>query len=176
MPPFDLTTSPADDRAYQLARDGAVTLFWRQRLLDDTTAWLAEHDYQLVRLDAKAWTTPADFHRDVAAALGFPDYYGHNLAAFNDCMRDVAVYEYGARPDATGTVVVLTGYDAFARHEPRTAAVILDIIASTARSAMLFGHRLLCLVQSDDPDIAFEPVGATPVTWNLAEFVRADRR
>lgn len=176
MPPFDLDTNPAEDRALQLLRDGAVTLFWRRRLLDDTTAWLAEHGYQLVRLDATAWATEADLHRDVKAALDVPDYYGHNLAAFTDCMRDVATYSYGARRDSTGTVLVLTGYDAFAAHERGTAGIVLDIIAGAAREALLFGHRLLCLVQSDDPEIAFDPVGATPVTWNLAEFLRADRR
>ncbi|MFD9005044.1 barstar family protein [Streptomyces sp. NPDC059582] len=28
-------------------------------------------------------------HRDVATAIDFPDYYGHNLDALNDCLRDV---------------------------------------------------------------------------------------
>jgi hypothetical protein len=176
VPSFDLDTGPGDDRAFQLARDSAVTLFWRHELLVDTTAWLADHGYQLVPLEAKAWTTQADFHRDIKIALDFPDYYGHNLNAFNDCMRDVAIYQYGAQRDATGTVLVLTGYDAFTRHEPRAAQIILDIIAGTARSAMLFGHRLLCLVQSDDPDITFGPVGATPVMRNMKESFTADRR
>lgn len=173
MPSFEPDPS---DRAFLLARTSAVTLFWRPEVLDDTTTWLTEHGYQLVRLEAKEWTTQADFHTAVKPALDFPDYYGHNLDAFNDCLRDVAYYEYGADRDATGTILVLTGYDAFTRHEPKAAQVILDIIASNARLAMLIGHRLLCLVQSDDPELAFAPVGATPVTWNLKESFRAYRR
>lgn len=161
MPSFDPDTNLAQDRAFRLAVNSAVSIFWRA--IDETTAWLAGHGYQLVRLDAAAWTTQADFHRDVKAALDFPDYYGHNLDAFDDCLRDVAAYAYGVDRDATGTVIVFTRYDAFASHEPRAAQVILDIIAGNARLAMLYGHRLLCLVQSDDPDLAFEPVGATPV-------------
>lgn len=161
MPCFDLDADLAGDRAFQLVKNSAVNVFWQS--LDETTAWLADHGYRLVRFDAGAWTTRADFHRDVKAALDFPDHYGDNLDAFNDCLRDVAAYTYGADRDATGTVLVFTRYDAFTRREPRAAQAVLDIIAGTARFAMLYGHRMLCLVQSDDPDLAFEPVGATPV-------------
>ena len=168
MAPYD-----SYDRAFHLAKNSPVTLYWRTEVLDETLAWCAEHGYQLVRLDAGAWATQNDFHRDIKAALAFPDYYGHNLDAFNDCMRDVALYEYGASRDATGTVLVFTGYDAFAGREPRAAQVVLDIIANAARLAMLVGHRVLCLLQSNDPDLVFEPVGATPV---MREDFRAARR
>lgn len=175
MASFDLDDL-AGDRAFHLAKNSAVTLFWRTEVLDETLTWLDEHGYQLIRLDAGAWTTQADFHRAVKAALDFPDYYGHNLDAFNDCMRDVGAYEYGASRDATGTVLVFTGYDSFARHEPRAAQVILDIIALRARWGMLIGHRMLCLVQSTDAHLSFEPVGSTPVVWNPQEWADHLRR
>jgi len=35
-------------------------------------------------LDASGWHAGADMHRDIAAALDFPDYYGNNLDALND--------------------------------------------------------------------------------------------
>lgn len=149
----------ADDRAYRIARSGSVALY------TDTAAiegWLAEHGYRLVRLDASGWRTQADLHRDVKAALDFPDYYGDNLDAFNDCLRDLAMAGAG---DATGTVLVLTGYDAFARAETRAATVVLDIVATQTRTAALFGHRLLCLVQSTDRDLAFGRLAATDVRW-----------
>jgi barstar (barnase inhibitor) len=171
VPSFDPDADLTGDRAFRLAMNSAVSIFWQG--LDETTTWLADHGYGLVRLDAAAWRTQADFHRDIKAALDFPDYYGHNLDAFNDCLRDVAMYTYGADRGATGTVLVFTGYDAFTAREPRAAQLILDIIAGNARFAMLFGHRLLCLVQSDDPDLDFEPVGATPVT---RQDFRAARR
>jgi hypothetical protein len=159
--PFDLDA--AFDRDYHLIKNGPVHLFRKDEALDETEAWLARHGYLVHRLDAGAWTNQADFHRNIKAALDFPDYYGHNLDAFNDCLRDVAVYEYGTDRDATGTVLVFTGYDVFARREPPAAQVILHVIATQARFAMLFGHRLVCLIQADDPNVRFEPVGATPV-------------
>ena len=42
--------------------------------------------------------------------------------------------------------------------------------------AALIGHRMICLVQSDDPSIQFDPIGATPVLWNDAELHPKDRR
>lgn len=166
MPSFDLDATLFEDRAYRLAVNGPVSITRTPAVFDETLAWLTDHGYVVHRMNAAEWTTQADFHRDVKAALDFPDYYGHNLDAFNDCMRDVAHYEYGTSRDATGTILAFTGYDAFTAHEPRAAQVILDIVANTARTAMLVGHRMLCLLQSNDPNLAFAPVGGTPVLPN----------
>ncbi|SNT36709.1 Barstar (barnase inhibitor) [Asanoa hainanensis] len=175
MAAFDADTDLSHDRAYRLMANTPVTLFWRREILDDTTAWLAAHGYQVTTLDAAGWWTEEDLHRAVAAALSFPDCYGRNLAALNDCMRDVVNQRYGWAAGTTGLVLVLTGYDAFARHRPRHAHVVLDIMADRSRAAALLGRRLMCLVQSDDRQITFEPVGATAVGWNEAEWLDASR-
>ncbi|GAA1273698.1 hypothetical protein Psi02_04470 [Planotetraspora silvatica] len=152
-----------------------VTLFWRRSVLDETIGWLLAHGYQVIHFDASVWLTEDDLHRDFATALDFPDYYGGVLAALNDCLSDVAFCEYGARPDATGLVLVLTGYDKFTERLPEVAEKTLDIITGNAQTAMLVGHRMFCLVQSDDPRISFGPLGATYAGWNAAEW-RYDRR
>ncbi|NYT96255.1 barstar family protein [Salinispora sp. H7-4] len=176
MSAFDLDAELSGDAAFRLVAPSYVRLFWRTSVLDTVVATLREQGYQVVRLDASTWPSEADLHRDIAAALHFPDYYGHNLNALNDCLSDVVTYDYGTTPDATGLVLVFTGYDTFSRHCPRTAQVVLDIIADQARAAALFGHRVCCLVQSNDPAIRFEPVGATPVTWNDAEWLDSTRQ
>ncbi|MGV9453964.1 barstar family protein [Streptomyces sp. NPDC003635] len=176
MAAFDPDADLSDDPALELMLNSFVTLYWRRSLLDAAVGRLRERGYRVVALDAGAWTEQADMHRDVAAALDFPDYYGRNLDALNDCLRDVESYEYGTTRDATGLVLVFTGYDSFTRVAPDVAQALLDIVADRARSAALFGHRIMCLVQSDDPDIGFEPVGATAVEWNDAEWSDASRR
>ena len=176
MAAFGSGAEPGQDLAFRLMSITSVTLFWRHRILDEATEWLREHGYQIIRLDASRWTADSDMHRDVAQALDFPDYYGHNLDALNDCMRDVVDHDYGWSPDATGLVLVFDRYDVYAAHSPRAAHVVLDILADRSRSALLFGHRMMVLVQSDDAQIRFEPVGATPVWWNDAEWLDANRR
>ena len=46
-------------------------------------------------LDSAAGTDLAAFHRAVAAVLDFPDYYGSNLDALNDCLGDLAARTSG---------------------------------------------------------------------------------
>ena len=167
---------PRDDLAFRLLHNGPVTLFWRARLLAETTEWLDGHGYQVVHLTAREWTSDHDMHAAVASALGFPAYYGRNLDALNDCLRDVVSHDYGWSPDSTGLAIVFTGYDAYATRSPRSAQIVLDLLADHSRVAMLFGRPLLVLVQSDDPGIRFEPVGASAVHWNDAEWTDASRR
>ena len=156
---------------YRLVRDTFVTMFWKRSILDDTVRWLVERDYDVVTLDAGSWNSARDMFRDVAEALDFPDYFGQNLDALNDCLRDVATGDYGWRKDAAGLVLVLTGFETFAALDRRTAQVMLDIFADRARGASLVGTRLICLIQSNDPRLSFEPVGAMPVMWNDAEWL-----
>ena len=129
-----------------------------------------------MHVEATAWTTEQDLHRDIAAALSFPSYYGHNLAALNDCLSDVGSMEYGTSPAVTGLALVISGYDKFYAIEPDLAHSLLDIFARQARHAALIGHRMMCLVQTDDPQIAIAPVGAMPVEWNQSEWLTSNRR
>ncbi|MEU7609840.1 barstar family protein [Micromonospora sp. NPDC049204] len=175
-----VASDPADELGHdldlRLLTNTSVTLFWRSAILDQTTAWLSAHGYQVTRIDAAHWATERDLHRDIAAALDFPHYYGHNLDALNDCMRDVVSQGYGWASNTTGLALVFRSYDSFAARCPRAAQSVLDIVADQSRSAALLGRRLMCLVQSNDPRIRFEPVGATPVMWNEAEWLDSRRR
>jgi hypothetical protein len=181
-PFYDLAVSAFDpnqdldqDLAFRLLTNTSVTLFWRRQLLDETIGWLVDQRYQVVVVDASGWSSESDLHREMATALSFPEYYGRNLDALNDCMRDVVAHEYGWAPDATGLVLAFTRYDGFATACPRSAQAVLDIMASHSRSAALVGGRLICLVQSNDPQIGFVVVGATPVVWNDSEWLESRR-
>ncbi|WP_426573350.1 barstar family protein [Aquihabitans sp. McL0605] len=158
-----------------MLQNGSVHLYWRPSVLAADLASLADLGYQLIELDAASWSSAADLHRDVAAALEFPTYYGRNMDAFNDCLGDVALGDYGWRSDSAGLVLVLRRFDAFVAADRPTAQLLLDVFAGRARIGALFGHQLLCLVQSDDPTIHLEPVGAQAVTWNRAEWLTAER-
>lgn len=109
MAAFDRTAEHSHPVDYQLVADGFVTMFWADHVLEGTLKWLSVNGYQILTLQAGAWRQRADLHRDVAEGLHFPDYYGRNLDALNDCLRDVAVGDYGLDASATGFVLVLAG-------------------------------------------------------------------
>ncbi len=139
-------------------------------MLDADVAWLASHAYDVKTFDCRTWRDSDATHDSLAATLGFPDYYGRNSAALNDCLSDLAIAEDG------GTVLVFSRFDDFAKRDPRFANGMLDIIAHNARTFLLFGRRLLALVQSDDPRIVLEPVAAMAVSWNGQEWLDANRK
>jgi RNAse (barnase) inhibitor barstar len=157
------------DLVQRLSRTTFVTLYWRRPLLDETTAALRIQGCRVVQVDTTDWAGRADLHRALAAALEFPDYYGQNFDALNDCLRDL--FDDTTAPLA----LVLTGFDHFARTDPEAAHILLDIVAGQARSHAVAGLHLLCLVQTDDPGLTLEPVGAMPVEWNDAEWLTSRR-
>src|SRR5579884_3351899 len=154
---------------WKLMERGAVALYYKSPVLSADINWFKQQQYVVHELSAVEWTTPDAFHRDAQRVLGFPAHYAKNLMSWIDALPEIDV------PDESGTVLVFRRYDVFAKAQPNLAQTILDSIESTSRRFLLTGRRLLALVQSDDPRIRFERVGALPVTWNPREWSDSDR-
>jgi len=122
-------------------------------------------------MNAQNWADSTTLHDCFATSLDFPAYYGRNLDALRDCLSDVAQIDYGWSAEDRGLVLVLDGYARFHKSDAPSANAVLDIIEETGRLAALFGNRMLCLVQSDDPNIEFDPVGGHDVEWNSYHWV-----
>jgi hypothetical protein len=150
-------------------------MFFSTEVLRSNVAWLSDHGYRVVHLEASRWRIEQDVHADLALALNFPDYYGRNLDALNECLSDVAGCDYGFSEADAGLVLVMRGIDRFMQRQPRLALDLMDAVVGTARGAALFGHRILCLVQSDDPNLEIPPIGAAVVSWNDAEWMNSNR-
>jgi hypothetical protein len=151
---------------FELLRHTPVSLYFSPDVLAEHVAWLREHDYLVQLFDCSAWASEEDFHTDVSRVLGFPDYYGRNLAAFSDCLCGIDV------PGNGGAVLVFHSFDRFFRVSPECCWHILDIIALWSRFFLLYGRRLIALVHSDDNALRVPPVGATPVLPNRDEQSR----
>lgn len=148
---------------FELLRESPVTLYRSRQVLAEHLAWLRGHGYAVHEIDCSGWSSEADFHDAASRTLGFPAYYGRNLDAFNDCLCGIEVPEEG------GTALAFLAFDVLHGLSPERAWHILDIVARWSRFFLLTGRRLMALVQSDDPGLRVEPVGARPVLLNGEE-------
>jgi RNAse (barnase) inhibitor barstar len=167
MAPFEKDDPQRLD--WNLLLHGSIALYHQPHILSDDCTWLHNHGYIITSFDCSTWHDLDALHTAFATELAFPDYYGRNLAALNDCLSDLTI------PDKGGLVLVFSHYNYVAQQMPDVAWHILDIIASQARYFLLYGRHLLALVQSDNPRLHFEPVGACPVSWNGREWLNKDR-
>ena len=154
---------------WHLLHNGAVTLYHKPAVLAQDSAWLQRNGYKLLTLDAGGWANRLTFHQDARRVLAFPSFYNNTLAAWIDCLAELEVPEKG------GVALQFRRYDVFARADREFAQTVLETIESTSRGFLLTGRRFLALVQSDDPRLHFERVGAVPVNWNQLEWTEADR-
>lgn len=165
--PEDELTHPVD---FLLVQNGFINLFFRSDVLNESVAWLQRAGYRVIEANAATWLAESDMHADISSSLRFPGYYGANMDALNDCLSDVAVRDYGWTDADAGLVLVVHSFDDFMARHPRIALDFLDIYARNAVRAALFGHRLMCLLKSEDPRLKISDVGAQSVSWNYREF------
>src|SRR5258708_3593534 len=85
----------------RLLQNSPVALYYLPSVLDEDMARLRGEGYTMDEFDCSKWHAEADFHAEVAVRLAFPDYYGRNLDAFNDCIGEIEV------PDSGGRAIVL---------------------------------------------------------------------
>jgi hypothetical protein len=154
---------------WKLLQNGAVTLYFRLHVLAADVEWLENHGYRVDSFDCSVWVGQREMHEAFSSKLEFPEYYGRNLNALNDCLGDIEI------PDDGGRVLVLNKYDSFAAKFPPVAWSVLDIMETNSRQVLLLGKRLIILVQSDDPAISFDPLGGRGVTWNSREWLNSSR-
>lgn len=154
---------------WTLLQNGPVNMYWNPEVLEDDCRRLSQLEYVIHRIDCIRWSGLSDALQGLGESLGFPEYYGKNLDALSDCLSDLDV------PKDSGMAIVLSRYDSFAEIDMPAAQTILDILADSSRGFMLFGQRLAVMLQSNDPDLRFDPVGATGVGWNRREWPNKSR-
>jgi len=152
----------------QLLNLGPVALYGSPERLQQNIEALQSYGYQCPMFDCTGWDSVEAMHQSFATELQFPGYYGRNLDALDDCLWGLEIPEVG------GVALVFWRYDLFAKRFPEVAWQVLDIVAHQSWAALLYGRRLLGLVQSDDPNLRFQPVGAKPVAWNIWESLKIE--
>lgn len=170
MPIFDHEFESKPPLDYYLLRDSSITLYHKADVLGQVLHWLKQQGYEIIGFDCNKWNTKEQFYEEFSAKLKFPEQYpATNLDSLNDWMSDIKF-------TGSGKVLALISFEHFLRSAEREALHLLDILEIHSREALLFGDRLITLLQTNDPRIAFSSgFGARPAMWNNKERMFSDR-
>jgi RNAse (barnase) inhibitor barstar len=167
FPPDEATRNRLD---FVTLRDGGVVLYRSDAILAEDLAWFRAEGYQVREFDGTKWKSKEDLLAQFDDALRFPPYFGFNLDAFNECLSEDSVVPEG------GLVIVIRGIDSTVKTLGRTFAQnVLNLLSLASHEQLLYDQRLMFLLQSGNPRLEFETVGARPVCWNHREWTYADR-
>lgn len=168
MAPF--SSNDADQLDLQLMQNGAVTLYFKTAILEKDLAWFREHGYQVESIDCRDL---AGFRCWMRRVLQFKEQPGYDEWTGDlDTTNDAFCLEVDSEG---GLVLCFLRYDLLKAANPRIAQDVLDIIEWHSRDYLLFGRRLLAVVQSDDPTIQFDKLGARGANWNRQEWLKKNR-
>lgn len=152
-----------------IVRNGPILKYFSQEILEKDITELEKMRYQVIEL-SMADLTDDNVHKKIQESLDFPDYYGCNMEAFEDCLNDKFNKKY------KGLVIVLHHFDTFYSQNKDFSYALMDGIASVAWSWLLAGQKLIGLVQSDDPDLVIDKIGGFKPGWNGEEWLDGDRK
>ena len=89
--------------------------------IEDLAAICRDRELRLFVLDGDQIATKADFLVACAQVMEFPDYFGHNWDAFEDCLTDLSWIP------AQGYVLLYQPPQILAETEPGDWAILLEI-------------------------------------------------
>ena len=92
------------------------------------------------------------FLNHAAVAMHFPDWFGDNWDAFEDCLTDLSWV------DADGYVILYDHTDLFAEHAPQHFDTLIEIFKESADFWAAQGKRLYVLLRGKHPVEGLEPV------------------
>ncbi|MFF3102451.1 barstar family protein [Viridibacillus arvi] len=151
----------------ELIQNGSIILYWDTKILERNLKQLERDGFEIYSFDCALWNEE-NFHEELASTLNFPDYYGKNLDAFNDCLSDIV-------PKRTGIILTFKNYDIFTKRYPDIAYDILDIIQLNAWRNLIEGNVLMGFVQSNNGNFSMPPVGGMSPEWNSDEWLDKNR-
>ncbi len=137
---------------------GALGIVLDRAVLGQILSDLRARNYRVAAFDCRPWdpTSAAD---QLAEVLAMPPSLPRNLSTVGSWLSELARTDNPYGEPVLRLALVLGVYDDFlSRHRPE-ALSLLDAIAQATRMARLFDHRIVPLVQSDDPELT---LGAVP--------------
>jgi hypothetical protein len=168
MPPFSRKREEFGPDG-QLFADSSVVMYHSPAVLDADITILEEKGYNVFQFDCAEWESELEMYTDLQRKLSLP-YLTHGLDGLDELIWTLQIQDLGI-------VLVFRRFDSLlktASFRPKTPWHLLDIVARNSRFHMLFGDRLMALVQTDDPNLQIEPLGGHSVVRNPREWTNSD--
>lgn len=154
---------------WSLMKDGPIMKYHSADTLEIDVNELEKMGYRVIDVSVANWTRE-NAHKKIKNDFDFPDYYGENLAAFEDCLNDLF------NNKLPGLVIVFRQFDGFYKREIQFSKGLLDAIYRQSWSWLLAGNKLITLLHSDDPDLEIMEIGGFSPLWNGKEWLDSIRR
>lgn len=158
MASFDKHINNCARLDWRILINGSFSLYYDKYILEKDVKWLNNNSYRIHVFDFNFIKNMEDFHETVKVKLGFPEYYGKNFPALNDCLlHDLEIDEIG------GTVIVFTNFDEFYK-KIDDAHEILECLDLASRRRIVFGDRLIVLIHISNKETKIRGVGSHFIT------------
>jgi RNAse (barnase) inhibitor barstar len=101
--------------------------------------------YQLFRVNGIRIKSKGDLLNDLAQVMDFPDYFGYNWDALEECLRD---FEW--LPSTKGYILLFTNPEDFIKKAPSDCKTFLEIIFEVSRYWAFKHIRFLLILEPDE--------------------------
>jgi hypothetical protein len=154
-----------NDRAYKLLQNGAITVYSKKEYLIEDVNWLKANNYDIFQFDAAVWKNGEDFIMEMVSKLNLTGCHAANFDALNDGLAEI-------ESKNNGTVLLFEHFDKFVNKIlPRVCFDILDILELKSRNLLLFGQRLIVLIQTNDQNFQVNSLGSRSTCLNERERI-----
>lgn len=101
----------------------------------------ADHGFTLFHVEGGTADSKDGFLELMSKALNFPDYFGMNWDAFEDCLTDMVSHE-----EAGGYLILYKGFETFAEKEPEDFSTALEIFKDATSFWSEQGKRMVVVL------------------------------
>jgi len=115
--------------------------------VEELSSLCLKHSFQFFHIEGKDIVSKTDFLKASAKAMSFPEYFGNNWDALEDCITDL---DWVA---ANGYILLYTQPEIFARNNPSELATAIDILRSAVEYWQETNTPMFVLIKANNLDI-----------------------